>query len=142
MTTHVIDVIYYGQTLSKKNRHVPNGRGGITLDAGARQNENDIVAQIEPKLRKMGIRTWEPDTIAKDEWLVKKRKANVSVTFFDDSHRRRDLDNQLTTILDALKRTNAIPDDDKRFVNGVGAFDGGVDADNPRAEISITYMEP
>ena len=142
MTTHVIDVIYYGQTLSKKNRHVPSGRGGITLDAGARQNENDIVAQLEPKLRKMGIRTWEPDTIAKDEWLEKKRKANVSVTFFDDSHRRRDLDNQLTTILDALKRTNAIPDDDKRFVNGVGAFDGGVDADNPRAEISITYMEP
>ena len=30
MTTHVIDVIYYGQTLSKKNRHVPNGmRGGV-----------------------------------------------------------------------------------------------------------------
>lgn len=142
MTTHTLDVTYYGQTLSKKNRHIPNGRGGITLDSSARQNEAEIVAQLEPKLRKLGVRTWEPDVIIKSEWLERNRKANVSVVFYDDSHRRRDLDNQLTTMLDALKRTNAIPDDDKRFINGIGAFDGGVDTRNPRAEISITYTEP
>lgn len=142
MTTRVVDITYYGQTLSKKNRHIPNGRGGITIDKSARANQANIVEQIEPKLRKAGIETYLNPNARKADWLASKRKAQVSVLFIDDSHRRRDLDNQLTTIMDALKEAGAIPDDDKRFISGVGAFDGGVDTENPRAEISITYMEP
>lgn len=63
--------------------------------------------------------------------------ATVKAVFYVDSHRRRDLDNMLASVLDVLVEAGKIEDDNCFECKKIEAEFGGVDCDNPRAEIFI-----
>lgn len=69
------------------------------------------------------------------------RVFEVEVKIFQPDRKRRDLDNQLTALLDGLVDAAALPDDSNKFVRKISAELGGIDKENPRAEITIREME-
>jgi Holliday junction resolvase RusA-like endonuclease len=60
----------------------------------------------------------------------------VVVVYFD-SLRRRDLDNALSSIMDALVAAGVIEDDNVNFVDSISVQYGGHDKLNPRVEIHL-----
>lgn len=61
----------------------------------------------------------------------------ITVVIFWDSLRRHDLDNGLSSIMDALSSAEIIPDDNVNYVECVTVSYGGHDKEHPRAEIYI-----
>lgn len=61
----------------------------------------------------------------------------ITMIFWWKDLRRHDLDNGVSTILDALKDAGVIEDDYYKFVNCIQAQYGGLDRTNPRVEIYI-----
>lgn len=61
----------------------------------------------------------------------------VSIVLYYDSKRRKDLDNSLASIMDALTTAEILPDDSVEYVDSINVSYGGVDKDNPRAEIFL-----
>lgn len=121
---------YKGVVISKKNSKVirknrRTGRNYITSNDTAKRNEADMVASFMEQLK--GAYT--------DKDLC---PCSIAVTIYEPDAHRRDLDNQLTSIMDALVRAKVITDDSNRNVYGASVRLGGIDYDNPRAEIVIT----
>lgn len=65
---------------------------------------------------------------------------SVSVIFYNSTRRKADIDNKLTAILDLIKDTGLISDDNCFVVRKIHAEFGGVDRENPRAEVSIEHL--
>lgn len=61
----------------------------------------------------------------------------VAVTFFVGDKRRRDLDNMLASVQDALISAGAISDDDATVLPMIFAKNGGLDSGHPRAEVTF-----
>jgi Holliday junction resolvase RusA-like endonuclease len=61
----------------------------------------------------------------------------VEITMYEPNRIRRDLDNQASTIMDALTRAGAIADDCWQFVKKMSVEAGGV-SPTPGADIKIT----
>lgn len=59
----------------------------------------------------------------------------VSVVVYYDNRRRHDLDNALSTVMDALTAAEIIEDDNTNFVECITVQFGGYDKENPRVEI-------
>lgn len=64
----------------------------------------------------------------------------LTVVFYYDSNRRHDLDNGLSSVLDALTASGIIEDDNHKYVNSINISYGGLDKVNPRAEIYIDEL--
>lgn len=62
---------------------------------------------------------------------------SINIVVWFDSNRRRDLDNALSSIMDALVEANIIEDDSTKYISQLTVQYGGL-SDNPRAEI---YLE-
>lgn len=75
--------------------------------------------------------------INKGVWDNPERKFTVKIRVFNKDNRRHDLDNQISTILDALVKSEILRDDDQNTVTIIAAIYKGLDRDNPRAEIEI-----
>lgn len=73
----------------------------------------------------------------KREWF-EGRRIEVVVEIWNKDARKHDLDNQLSTILDALTKAQVLPDDSQLTVAKVTAEYKGIDRDDPRAEITVT----
>lgn len=137
--TETITLTIQGLIRAKKNSKqvvYTNGRPRIISNKAARQNEEDMVNQIIAQ----GIRT--PNQAERIEKMLEADKKgthyDIEATIFQPNGIRRDLDNQITSILDALVKSGAILDDCRKFVKKITAIDGGIDKSNPRAEIRIT----
>ena len=134
-----IKLIYHGTVLSKKNRHIITRSGGIIPDAKAKACEEDMIKQFLPQLKKQGgTRIF---TMTKSERIAE-ATANgttyhIKMMIWNETNRRRDLDNQATSILDALTGSGAIADDCSKYVRAILVIYGGIDKDDPRAEITI-----
>lgn len=141
--SRLIKLTYHGTVLSKKNRHIISSHGAVIPDKKARANENDMIQQFTLQLRKYGL----VDIFIKDETdriLEAKQKHTRYFVKFDlyaANEIRRDLDNQATTLFDALVKAGALADDSRKFIEGFAVYDKGTDKGNPRAEISIRITE-
>ena len=135
----IIRLIYHGTVLSKKNRHITTRQGIVVPDARAKANETDMVNQFIPQLRRQGGTSifTKTHTDRLIEANAKGTTYGIKMTIYNETARRRDLDNQATSILDALTKSGAIVDDCAKYVRKLVIEYGGIDRLNPRAEIMI-----
>lgn len=138
-----IELTYHGIILSKKNRHIISSHGGIIPDRKAVENENDMISQFTAQLKKQDIN--DVFFMTKTEQVLQANKKNTRYAIYFKIWRanniRRDLDNQVTTLLDALTESFAIVDDSHKYLKRIVADDKGIDKDDPRAEISIKIAQ-
>lgn len=141
--TRTIKLTFNGIILSKKNRHIISSHGGIIPDSKAVANENDMIQQFTAQLREQGID--DAFTMTKTEQVLEANRNNtryaIQFEIWRANNIRRDLDNQITTLLDALTESFAIVDDSHKYLKQIVAIDRGIDKDNPRAQITIKIAE-
>lgn len=128
---------YSGEIYSKKNskRIITNARTGRPLIVSNDKAKNQEVAMTWNFTTQCAKTDWEFFT--KDPAEYEGREFEVLVFIFQKNKKRRDLDNQLTAILDGLVAANIIPDDSNKFVKMLTVAQAGIDKENPRAEIRI-----
>lgn len=128
-----IKLTYFGVIHAKKNnkRIITNPHSGkpmIISNARARDQEDAMV--------------WSFRAQAKQKWLINRQGPfEVAIRIWEKDHRRRDLDNQATAILDALVIASIIPDDSSQIVTKLTVEYMGTDKHDPHAEITITEVE-
>jgi Holliday junction resolvase RusA-like endonuclease len=61
----------------------------------------------------------------------------IAAEFFMKDNRGRDLDNMLASVQDALVSAGALAEDNHEFLPMIFAKSGGLDKENPRAEVSF-----
>lgn len=61
----------------------------------------------------------------------------LTVVFWRDSKRKYDLDNAYSTVADALVHAKVLPDDNIHYIHCVALQHGGIDKNNPRAEVYL-----
>lgn len=134
---------YMGTVLSKKNRHITTRQGIVIPDARARANEQDMVNQFIVQLKKQGgtriFTMTHTDRLL--EATKNAEKYVIWMKIYNETNRRRDLDNQATSILDALTKSGAIVDDCAKFVREIHVIYGGIERGNPHADIVIKITD-
>lgn len=141
---HTKKLVYRGTIRAKKNSkqiiRAGNGRPLIVSNKAARANEDDMVAQFQQQ----GITPLS--ATERVNAMLEAGKAGITyqikAVIYQPNGIRRDLDNQMTSILDALVKSGAILDDCRKFVKALAVIDGGIDKSDPRAEITIITREP
>lgn len=128
----MLNLTYYGVIHPKKNnkRIITNPRTGkpmLISNAKARDQEDAMA--------------WSFKTQAPQAWLRyavhPETRVEITIHIWEKDHRRRDLDNQATAILDALVLSRVIPDDSSQIVQKLTVEYMGVCKAQPRAEIQI-----
>lgn len=133
-----IELTYHGVIYSKKNhkRIINNPRTGkkmIVSGVKAMQNEEDMVKQFK------WIKTAEENKVLFEHFP--EPPYLIEVLIWEKDRTRRDLDNQATSLLDALVKSGIIPDDDWKMVPEINAKFMGIDKYDPHASIRISHLE-
>lgn len=124
-----VRLVYHGLVRAKKNtkRIIRNRRTGkmsiISSDA-AIANENDMVLQFKTQRPRYDI----PSPI------------RIHIDMYEPDRTRRDLDNQATSVLDALVRSGCIEDDSIKYVTELKVRLAGIDKQDPRAVVFIEHI--
>lgn len=133
---------FEGQILAKKNRHTimrVGGRSIVRPDNEAKANEDDMVDQFRMQLLQTERRGFIAGT--KEQRILQARRDHetytVEIAITEPNRIRRDLDNQASTLMDALTRAGAIADDCWQFVKKLVVEAAGV-SPTPGADIKIT----
>lgn len=67
-------------------------------------------------------------------------RQEIAIMFYVKDNRRRDLDNMLTSIQDALTRAGILGDDSWQYLR-ICSIDAKIDKENPRAEIMLKSID-
>lgn len=128
----VFETDYFGQVTGKKNskmiainRHT--GKPFVKMNERAKQQEKEMVENFSYDMK---FNKLTPEDFAG-------RHIEVIVEVWNQDKRKHDLDNQLSTILDALVKAKVLPDDSQETVNKVSAEYKGVDKEDPHAYITV-----
>lgn len=129
-----LDLTYRGIVYSKKNNKniVVNRRTGrpqIISNQRVREMEAAMAREFQAQAAKA---KWEANADTTYE---------VSIFIWTKDRTRRDLDNQATSILDALVAAGVIPDDSMKYVISLQVEFMGVDKNDPRAEVTVRKEE-
>ena len=89
---------------------------------------NPIVKRWQKEAAKQLAMLYQRDTFTDPVTIVYK--------FYVQDNRRRDIDNMIASINDALVSSGIIQDDSWQFLS-IGAAEAEIDKDNPRAELWI-----
>lgn len=124
--------VYHGIIYSKKNskqiiRNSRTGRPMLISSKQAQKMERDIVTQLSEQNARKPLKT------------PLDCECRVSITIYQPDRRRRDLDNQATSLLDGLVDAAILLDDKNSIVTEIHVKNGGVDKSDPRAEIEVEY---
>lgn len=146
MTERKIDLIFEGVVHSKKNsKQIIRGRDGaprIISNALSRQGEEEMRRQFAEQLLATGDaflkkRIYQNRAIALSDAKDAHETYSIDFIIYAPNNIRRDLDNQVTSILDALVKAGAIVDDSFHFLKAFTVRFGGIDKIRPRAEIAL-----
>lgn len=146
MTDRTIKLTFEGVVHSKKNsKQIIRGRDGaprIISNALSRQGEEEMRRQFAEQLLEIDDallkkRVYQNRAIALTQAKEAHETYTIDFTIYSPNNIRRDLDNQVTSILDALVKAGAIVDDSFQFLKGFTVRFGGIDKVRPRAEIAL-----
>lgn len=123
---------YFGQVTAKKNNKVISvnqhtGKPFVRMSDRAKVQEREMVGIFSSDFVMQGLR----------HEFFDDARIEVVVEVWNKDNRKHDLDNQVSTILDALVKAGVIPDDSQTTVQKITAEYKGIDKDDPRAEITI-----
>lgn len=128
-----LELIYNGVVTSKKNSkqiifNRRSGRPMLISNRRAKKQENIMALEFFAQAHEQG---WKCNEDRETSTFA------ISIQIWNKDHRRRDLDNQATAILDALVCGGVIPDDGVDFVPRLNVEYKGIDRENPRAIVKI-----
>ena len=107
---------------SKQIFRTASGRPFITSSNKSKEWTKDAVEELQGQFK--GYR-------------VTDYPVSLRLVFYNKDNIRRDLDNQLSTVLDAMRHAGVIAEDDNKHINKLLVEYGGLDKANPRCEIMI-----
>lgn len=125
----MLEIVILGQTPAQKNSkqiayNKATGKPFIMSSSNVKTWQNFASIQL------LKYRIKEP--------LVGRQE--ISIMFYVKDNRRRDLDNMLTSIQDALMRAGILEDDSWQHLR-IGTVDAKTDKENPRAEIMLKSID-
>lgn len=128
----ILETDYFGQVTGKKNSKViainpHTGKPFVRMNDLAKKQEREMVDNF--------IYDRNFAKLSPDDFVGK--RIEVIVEIWNKDRRKHDLDNQISTILDALVKAKILPDDSQETVYKISAEYMGVDKDDPRAAITI-----
>ena len=115
-------IVISGQTPAQKNRKKMSFQGGkprLYTEAKVKSWQDQAAIELMP-LRGKGF----------DE------RVSIVYMFYCKDNRRRDIDNMVASVNDALVKAGIVVDDSWQSLCS-GGFDADIDKDNPRAEVWI-----
>lgn len=107
---------------SKQIYRTSSGRPFITSSNKAKEWTKEAVTELQEQFK---------------GYMVTDYPITVAMTFYNKDNIRRDLDNQCSTVLDALRHSGVIAEDDNKHINCLVIKYGGLDKTNPRVEIDL-----
>lgn len=128
----VFETDFFGQVTAKKNSKViainkHTGKPFVRTNDAAKQQER---VMVENFVYDMNFAHLSPEDF-------ESKRIEVIVEIWNKDERKHDLDNQVSTILDALVKARVLPDDSQKTVRKITAEYKGVDKEDPRAEITV-----
>lgn len=129
-----LTLTYHGTVYSKKNskRIIYNPRTKRPMLISSKQAETQEDEMKLAFMRQANAHGWNLEIAP-----AKHKIYEVTMGIWQPDHRRRDLDNQATAILDALVKAEVLPDDDAEHVQDLHVVAMGVDKSDPRVFIEI-----
>lgn len=128
----VLETDWYGQVTGKKNSKViainrSTGRPFVRMNDKAKAQEREMVENFRYDMQINNLRPMD----------FQDKRIEVSVEVWNKDKRKHDLDNQVSTILDALVKAEVLPDDSQDTVQKITAEYMGVDKEDPHVYITI-----
>lgn len=126
---------YFGQVTGKKNSKTiafnrRTGKPFVRMNDKAKMQELEMVLAFKEDFRSQGFKYD----------AFKNTTVEVRVEIWNKDNRKHDLDNQVSTVLDALVKAKVIFDDSQNTVIKLVVEYKGVDKYDPRAEITISEV--
>ena len=120
----------------------------LTITGNVPSQKNRKIISINRKTNKPFLRSAESVKIWQQSAILQLKQQfkglvvtdypiAISICVWYDNLRRHDLDNALSTVMDALTAAEVITDDDTKHIECITVQYGGHDKNNPRVEVYL-----